>query len=83
MRTKKLRYTTQLGRSGRVALPPCDFRIGQRVFVSVQNGALVITEHPKPYSEGRRMSLRIKRVNLAAKNVKPNRNTYRAGIGDA
>ena len=83
MRSKKPTYTTKLGRGGRVALPPCDFRIGQRVFVSVQNTALVIAERPRPYSEGRRMSLRIKRVNLTAKYVKPNRNTFRAGIGDA
>ena len=67
MRTKKPTYTTQLGRGGRVALPPCDFRIGLRVFVSAQNDALVIAERPRPYSEGQRMSLRIKRVNLAAK----------------
>ena len=83
MKTKKPTYMTQLVRGGRVALPPCDFRIGQRVFVSVQNDALVITERPRPYSEGRRMSLRIKQINLAAKHVKPNRNTFRAGIGDA
>ena len=77
MKTKKPTYTTQLGQGGRVALPPCDFRIGQRVFVSVQNDALVLTERPRPYSEGRRMSLRIKRVNLAVKHVKPNRSVFK------
>ena len=77
MKTKKPTYTRQLVRGGRVALPPCDFRIGQRVFVSVQNDALVITEHPRPYSEGRRMSLRIKRVNLAVKHAKPNRRVFK------
>lgn len=68
---KKKAFTTQIGRQGRVALPPSNFLVGQRVFVTVAEGGLMITARPRPFSQAPRISVRIRRVNARVKPTRP------------
>ena len=68
---RKKTFTTQIGRQGRVALPPSNFLVGQRVFVTVAEGGLMITARPRPFSQAPRISVRIRRVNARVKPTRP------------
>lgn len=75
-------YKTKLLAKGLVALPPGGpFRAGQRVFAQVKNDAIFLTKKPVgPLSGKRRISMRIRRVTAASRNVMSAKPVFRKAL---
>ncbi|WP_288114708.1 hypothetical protein [Herbaspirillum sp.] len=60
---KRQTYSTILERGGKVSWPKAstDWKIGQRVFLSIHDGAIVVTTRPSRLMKGRIFSTRISR----------------------
>ncbi|QDD64791.1 hypothetical protein EJD96_11760 [Herbaspirillum seropedicae] len=56
-------FSTILGRGGKVSWPKAltDWKIGQRVFLSIHDGAIAVTTRPSRSMNGRIFSTRISR----------------------
>jgi len=70
MRTEKKRsFSTKIDRRRRVAVPEkmTGWKIGQRVFFSLEDGGIAVTTKPKGLFQGRLFSSRIGRLQRRSK----------------